>query len=293
MKNISILFLVVFLFACKDENNTPIESSKPYDLEVVSSTLTSIKISWKDLTSVSGFNVYRKTGSSNYVKITSIAFPIKSYSDTQLTPGTLYTYKVTAVTADGAESLPTNELTVSTVINTVITGFSIPSKNFGDAPFSILPPISNSPEPFFYISGNENVAKILGNVITIIGPGSSIISVNQKATSNYSIGTISTIFTVNGASPTLSNFIVVTKFNYDPTRFPEEIIPPTSNSTGKFSYTSSDTSIASIGTLQCGLGCSIPTLEIKKAGTVTITANQAAQGAYSSGTISKTITLTN
>jgi uncharacterized protein YjbI with pentapeptide repeats len=81
--------------------------------------------------------------------------------------------------------------------------------------------------------------------------------------------------------PTLSNFPNITKVTSSP---PFQITPPTSNSTAGFSYTSSNTSVATI---------SGDTVTIVGFGTSTITATQASDDAnYGSGNISATLTTT-
>jgi beta-glucanase (GH16 family) len=77
--------------------------------------------------------------------------------------------------------------------------------------------------------------------------------------------------------PALSNFSFPVKNVGDPSF---TITAPTSNSLGSFSYSSSNTSVATI---------SGNTLTIVGAGTSTITATQAAYGSYASGTISATL----
>ena len=74
--------------------------------------------------------------------------------------------------------------------------------------------------------------------------------------------------------PALSNFSIPAKTLGDA---PFAITPPTSNSTGNITYSSSNTAVATI---------SGSTITIVGVGTSTITATQAASGAYASGTIS-------
>ncbi len=80
-------------------------------------------------------------------------------------------------------------------------------------------------------------------------------------------------FYTNSILPTLSNFSIPAKMLGD---VPFTITPPTSNSTGAFSYTSSNTSVATV---------TGNTITILKAGTSTITANQAAAAPYAAGSI--------
>jgi hypothetical protein len=81
-----------------------------------------------------------------------------------------------------------------------LSSFNIPSKIFGDSPFQIPPPSSTSTGAFTYSSSNTSVATIAGNVITIVGVGSSQITAFQAATTNYTSGSIPTTFTVNTPS---------------------------------------------------------------------------------------------
>jgi hypothetical protein len=83
-----------------------------------------------------------------------------------------------------------------------ITNFSIPTKTFGDIPFPIYPPTSNSSGSFTYSSSDTSVATIYGSTITIVGSGSSIITATQAATTNYTSGTIETTFQVDQSTPT-------------------------------------------------------------------------------------------
>ena len=88
-----------------------------------------------------------------------------------------------------------------------ITGFSIPVKTYGDAPFPITQPTSNSTGAFTYISDNSSVATINGSTITIVGPGQATITATQAATPNYLSGTIQTTLLVNQS--TLTNPVIL------------------------------------------------------------------------------------
>ncbi len=80
--------------------------------------------------------------------------------------------------------------------------------------------------------------------------------------------------------PTLSDFSIANKTS---TSAPFSLTAPTSNSSGSFSYTSSNTSVATV---------SGSTVTIIGIGSTVITATQAASGSYGSGTISATLEVT-
>ena len=80
--------------------------------------------------------------------------------------------------------------------------------------------------------------------------------------------------------PTLTNFTMPAGLT--PTSAPFSIIAPTTNSPGAITYTSGNTSIATV---------SGNTVTIVGGGTTTITASQAASGSYSAGTVSAPLTV--
>jgi fibronectin type 3 domain-containing protein len=76
-----------------------------------------IGLSWdapSTSTTVSGYNIYRATGSSStYAKLNSSLNSPTSFTDSGVTPNTTYQYYVTSVDSAGAESTPSNTATVA------------------------------------------------------------------------------------------------------------------------------------------------------------------------------------
>ena len=182
-----------------------------------------------------------------------------------------------AATPNYSEGTATTEqLVVQRTVPLFPSGFSIDSKDYGQGPFTIEAPASDSQGAFTYISSDPSIASIgpSFNQITILGAGTCTITANQAADGNYSSGSISTQFTVNPIAPTIRTFTVDSPQNYGVA--PITIEAPASDSRGAFTYTSSNPSIASIGP-------SFNQITIGNAGTCTITANQAADGNYTSG----------
>jgi pectate lyase len=162
-----------------------------------------------------------------------------------------------------------------------ISNFTVANKTVGDSAFTLTAPTSNSNGAFSYTSSNTSVATISGTTVTIIGAGTTSITANQAATSTYAAGSVSATLTVSAANPvpTISNFTVAAKVVGDQAF---TLTAPTSNSNGAFTYTSSNTSVATI---------SGTTVTIVGVGTTTITANQAATSTYAVGSISATLTV--
>ena len=63
--------------------------------------------------------------------------------------------------------------------------FTVPAKEVGDAAFALTAPTSNSSGAFTYSSSNTAVATISGNMVTIVGAGTSTITATQAASGNF------------------------------------------------------------------------------------------------------------
>lgn len=159
--------------------------------------------------------------------------------------------------------------------------FSVPAKKLGSAPFVLTPPSSTSDGSFTYTSSDPSVAIINGSTVTIVGIGSTTITAIQKANVRFSSRTATAIFIVTLLEPpTIGNFTVPSKILGS---VPFQLTAPTSNSGGSFSYTSSNTDVATIN------GSTVTVVGI---GTSTITAVQATFGSYADGSTTATFTVT-
>ena len=167
-------------------------------------------------------------------------------------------------------------LTVSKALP-VLSGFINLLKTFGDSLFSLAIPTSISTGAFTYSSSNTAIATISGKNVTVVGAGETEITATQEATVNYESATIKSYLTVNKKRPTLSGFINLIK-SFDTGPFELTAI---SDSPGFFTYTSSDTSVATI---------SGSTVSVVSGGVITIIATQEATSNYLSGI--KTCSLT-
>jgi hypothetical protein len=153
------------------------------------------------------------------------------------------------------------------------------SKTYGDASFNITitPTTSNSDGAITYSSSNTSIATIdaSGNYISLIGAGEVTFIATQAQTSQYAsaTNTSNTLTVSRAAAPTLAFVNPPTSKNMS------EIftVTATSASSGAVTYTSSNTSLATVG-LSTGL------VSLKSVGTVTITAAQALSAQYNAPT---------
>lgn len=186
---------------------------------------------------------------------------------------------VNQAAADNYESgSMTLTLTIILQIAPTISSPANIAKNVGEAAFTLSPPTSNSTGAFTYTSSNTAVATFSDSTVSVIGVGTTTITATQAATTNYLSGSKTFTITVSPIAPTISPPANIPKTVGDPNF---TLTPPTSNSTGAFTYASSNTAVATI---------SGSTVSVMGAGFTTITATQAATTNYLSG--SATIGLT-
>lgn len=170
----------------------------------------------------------------------------------------------------------------SCTTNDVATGlaselgiFNVPTKQITSAPFELIPPTSSRPGSFSYQSSNPSVAVIKGSTLTIVGIGTATITATQSDYKKYSeVSTTAEFRVTEFEPPTLSAFTIPVKIIGDA---PFQLTSPSSNSTGAFTYTSSNPSVATIS------GSTVTILAI---GTTTITATQVPQSPYDTASIS-------
>ena len=158
----------------------------------------------------------------------------------------------------------------------------------GTGTFTLPQPSSNgsSPGAFSYsVVGSTGIVSVSSNVATMIAAGSTTIRATQAAAGGYASAYVETSITINPIAPTFSNGGVFTISSKD---FGDAAFTPaytTSNSSGAFTYTSSDTSVATVNSTS-------GVVTIVAAGTTTIRATQAAAGGYASAYVEASFVVT-
>jgi photosystem II stability/assembly factor-like uncharacterized protein len=148
-----------------------------------------------------------------------------------------------------------------------ITFSDLVNVTYGQTPFNLTATASSS-LPIAYTSSNVSVATIVGNKVTIIGPGTTLITALQSGNSSYNPApSIQRSLTVNKASQTITfNSLNPVKFGQIP------FLLTASTSAGlPVSFTSSNTAVASIAG---------NTVTIVGVGSATITATQSGNNYY-------------
>ena len=157
--------------------------------------------------------------------------------------------------------------------------FSISEKTFGDADFLLLPPASNSSGAFSYSSSNPAVARVVGSSVTIVGAGTTTVTATQAAWAGFLSAMSSATLNVLPAKPVITGFLPVIKTYGDPSF---ALTTPVSNSGGAFTFTSDNPAVA---TVNSGV------VSIVGAGTVQITATQAASGNFAASSATAALTV--
>jgi uncharacterized repeat protein (TIGR03803 family) len=170
-----------------------------------------------------------------------------------------------------AQNVP-QTLTVNKANQTITFG-ALPAKTFGDVPFTLGATGAPSGVAITYASSNAAVATVSGNVVTIVGAGTTTITASQAGSPNYNAAaSVPQVLTVNKASQTITFNALPDATVEDNVRILEAIGGPSGN---PVTFISSDPTIANLfGNL----------LVFLSSGTVTITASQAGNGNYNAAT---------
>ena len=144
----------------------------------------------------------------------------------------------------------------------------------------LTPPVTNSPGTWSVTVNDTTIATASGLTLTLLKAGSTGITFTIAASGEYGSVSRSTQLYVQPGTPTLGTFSNVS-ISLGQNTF--RITPPTSNSTGAWSYVSANTNLATV------VG---DVVTVKDGGTVTITGTQAATAQWKSATKSMTVTIT-
>jgi surface protein len=150
----------------------------------------------------------------------------------------------------------------------------------------LTPPSSNSAGAFTFISSNTAVAtiSISGGVssINVIGGGTTIITATQAASGGYESSSVTASLTVTLVLPTFGTFSLPShELVYQNQTITRELTPPPSNSSGAFTFTSTNTDVATIS-----ISGGVSSINVIGAGTTIIAATQAVSGIYASSSSS-------
>jgi hypothetical protein len=180
------------------------------------------------------------------------------------------------ITTITATQLPINNYNASTPQTVALTVTAMPTYTplanktqvVGDPSIKITPPVSASSGAWTVTSSDPAIVSVAGEVLTVLGAGTATITLTQAASGYWLAGSTTFTVTVVGLIPTLGPFNPIT---LGVEQAPITISNPTSNSSGAWSYSSSDPTIVKVvGNTLVGL----------KVGAAMISAVQAPAGKY-------------
>jgi uncharacterized repeat protein (TIGR03803 family) len=161
------------------------------------------------------------------------------------------------------------QLTVNKA-NQTVTLNAIPAKTYGDAPFTVSA-TSSTGLPVTYSSSKLSVATVSGNMVTIVGAGTAVITATQAGNSNYNAASNGKTLTVAKATQTIS-FGPLPGKNYGDAPFN---LSATSSSGLPITYVSSVKTVATV---------TGNTVKIVGVGSTSITASQPGDLNYTAAT---------
>jgi hypothetical protein len=141
-------------------------------------------------------------------------------------------------------------------------------------------PTSSSKGSWTFTSSDAAIASVSGNRVSLLDGGKVTITATQGATAEWLTAKTTMDLTITAVAPTLGTFTNITLSRDSISKV--DLTPPTSNSVGGWSFTSSSPGVATISGL---------TLTPLRAGTTTITAKQSPSGGYSSAKATMVVTV--
>lgn len=228
--------------------------------------------------SVSGINKYTSYSSFEAVANTSSA---------RVGTQTYYlNYKSGGIISSYLMYSPTNNITYelligssnNTLLDRTITFSSIPTKTYGDSSFNLSVSVTPS-TTLYYSSSDSSVATVNSSgLVTIITAGTSLITAYTPCDETYTYVQSQQTLTIDKANPTI--FMSSIQKSVGDSNFTPIVI---TDSTGSLTFTSSNSSVASIVSNQ---------IKINRKGRSIITVNQASDINYNSGTTTALLTVT-
>lgn len=203
----------------------------------------------------------------------------KDYKVTYVKSGHAGTY--TCIVSNGCNEVTSVSATVKINKCAQTINFpEIPVQTYSSGLTYTLPQKTNKGLVITYQSMNTSVATVSDNILTIKAPGTAVITASQVGDANYKEATqVSRTLTVNKRSQVISFGALKTK-TYEDIPF---TLPQKTNEGLTISYTSSNTSVATI---------SGNTVTILKPGTTDIIASQAGDAThYAATSVSQTLTV--
>jgi hypothetical protein len=114
LKHIILTLTSIFIVGCSSNDSKPIAVPVAPTNLVGNLVNNQIVLTWTDnSTNETGFTIERKTGTGNYASIISLSSNVATYTDTNVSVGNSYTYRVYALNSAGNSTTYSNEVSIS------------------------------------------------------------------------------------------------------------------------------------------------------------------------------------
>ncbi len=176
--------------------------------------------------------------------------------------------------ANGSYTAATQNATFAVAAETPAIAFTVPNQTYGAAPITVIATSASAGE--FTYARVSGPASVSGNTVTITGSGTVVLSATQAANGSYATGTQNASFTVAAETPTITFTVPNQTYGVAPIT-----VGATSASAGAFTYALVSGPATVSGS----------TVTITGSGTVVLSATQAANGSYATGTQNTSFTV--
>ncbi|MXV17052.1 YDG domain-containing protein [Hufsiella ginkgonis] len=131
------------------------------------------------------YKIYSGTSPNPASLLITINSPTTTYTQTGLTNGVTYYYRITAVDQAGNESDYSTGVSATPKDDQLITFGTIAAKTYGDASFTLGNAASSAGLTVTYTAADPSVVSVTGNTATILKAGTTDITATQAGTATY------------------------------------------------------------------------------------------------------------
>jgi hypothetical protein len=182
--------------------------TKPAGLSVTLASPTQLNLTWTAVTGASSYKIQRSTTGANGNFSQIATANTNSFSNTGLTTGQEYCYKIIAVGVGGDSEASNATCNTPQKLDQTITFNALPNRTFGDTHPALSATSSSGLAVSFSVPANNGVVKLSGinnSDVEIIGAGQVNITASQAGNTTYNAATnVVRQLVVNKANQTIT-----------------------------------------------------------------------------------------
>ncbi|MBE9598553.1 Ig-like domain-containing protein [Pedobacter sp. MC2016-24] len=157
-------------------------------------------------TDLAKYRIFYGTSPAPTTLLADVAAGTTTYTQTGLTNGTLYYYRILAIDNAGNLSASSSDVSATPKANQTITFNAITAKTYGDAAFALGSVNSSAGLPITYVAADPTIVSVTGNIATILKAGTTAITASQPGNASFNAAAnVQQSLVVNTASLTIVN----------------------------------------------------------------------------------------